>query len=139
MHLMFPGLVVTEQIRSIAEERFFSSATGEERTNLERPEQALRGTRKVGREDKHSHGAGHEQRFDARSWAEQASEDLAALVVPKTLGSDGPEAIERHEDIAELRWQREQLPALHLNQVAIVEQIEREAEKAIAEVESRNQ
>jgi hypothetical protein len=82
--------------------------------------------------------AAHDQRLDGRSRAEQGREDLASLVEPKKFGSDGPEAIERHEEIAELRRQREQLPAWHLDQVATVEQIEREAEKAIAEVESKN-
>lgn len=41
------------------------------------------------------------------------------------------------EEVDGLRRQREALPAPHLDQVASVQQIEREAEKAVAEVEQR--
>ena len=39
--------------------------------------------------------AGLEQRLDARSWAAQGREDLAALVEPKLLGGEDREAQER--------------------------------------------
>jgi hypothetical protein len=81
--------------------------------------------------------AGIERRMDARSWADQGREDLAELREPKLLGGEGREAIELREQVAGLRQKRAELPAQHLDQAAAVEQVEREAQKAIAAVEKR--
>jgi hypothetical protein len=138
MHLMFSERAVTEQTRGIEEERFFkrNGAKKDPAWNDRNKPDEVR-EKWVEMMNRAMERAGQEQRLDARSWAEQGREDLAALREPKTLGGDGPEAIERHEEIAELRRQREELPAPHLDQAAAVEQIEREGAKAVAEVEQR--
>jgi hypothetical protein len=81
--------------------------------------------------------AGIEQRMDARSWAKQGREDLHELREPKLLGGEGREAEELRNRVEELREKRAELPALHLDQVAVVQQIEREAQRAVADVEKR--
>jgi hypothetical protein len=138
MHLMFSERAVTEQTRGIEEERFFkrNGAKKDPAWNDRNKPDEVR-EKWVEMMNRAMERAGQEQRLDARSWAEQGREDLAALREPKTLGGDGPEAIERHEEIAELRRQRGELPAPHLDQAAAVQQIEREGAKAIAAVEQR--
>ena len=73
--------------------------------------------------------------MDARSWADQGREDLAALVEPKLLGGDSREAAELREQVEELRRKREELPAPHLDQAAAVAEIEMRAEREIARIE----
>ena len=79
--------------------------------------------------------AGIEQRVNARSWADQGREDLAALVEPKLLGGEGREATELREHVEELRRQREALPAPHLEQAAAVAELEKRAEAEVARIE----
>jgi hypothetical protein len=81
--------------------------------------------------------AGLELRVDARSWAEQGREDLAALRELKTLQGDGPEAKERLAQIAEQRQMRAELPAPHLDQAAAIEVLEKKAEAEVARIEQR--
>lgn len=79
--------------------------------------------------------AGIEQHMEARSWARQGREDLAALVEPKMLGGDGREAVELGMQVEELRQKREELPASYLSQEAAAEQIERRAEAEVQRIE----
>lgn len=138
LHLMFSERAVTEQTRGIEDERFFKRNGAKKDPEWNRREKPYEVREKwVEMMNAAMERAGHERRLDARSWAEQGREDLAALVEPKMLGGDGPAAIERHEEIVELRRQREELPAPHLDQAAAVRQIEREGAKAVAEVERR--
>jgi hypothetical protein len=81
--------------------------------------------------------SGQEQRLDARSWSEQGREDLAVLREPKLLGGEGREAQELREQVDQLRGQRKELPAPHLDRAAAIQQVESEGAKAIAEVEQR--
>ncbi len=55
----------------------------------------------------------------------------------KTLQGDGPEAVARHQEIDEQRRQRAELPAPHLDPAAAIQTLERETQKAVAEVEKR--
>ncbi len=65
--------------------------------------------------------------MDARSWAEQGREAPVALVEPNLLGGEGNKAEELREHVENLRRQRAELPAPHLEQAAALELIEREA------------
>jgi hypothetical protein len=138
MHLMFSERAVTETTREMPEERFFkrNGAKKDPQWNDRNKPEEVR-EKWVEMMNGAMQKAGIEQRLDSRSWAEQGREDLAALRELKTLQGNGPEAIERHEQIAEQRRQREELPAPHLDQSAAAEQIERESQKAVAEVEKR--
>lgn len=55
----------------------------------------------------------------------------------KTLRGDGPEAMERHAEIDQLRRERAELPPPHLGREAAIEHLERQAEQKIAGVEER--
>jgi hypothetical protein len=74
---------------------------------------------------------------DPRSWAEQGREDLAALREEKTLRGDGIEARERREKIAELRRERAELPAPHLDPEQAIQSLEQQAEQQIARIRER--
>jgi DNA repair exonuclease SbcCD ATPase subunit len=76
-------------------------------------------------------------RVDPRSWAEQGREDLAALVEPKMLGGDGAEAVESRKQIEELRQQRQELPAMHLDGASALQRLQQEAAVQIAQIQSR--
>ena len=80
---------------------------------------------------------GHEQRMDPRSWEEQGRGDLASLREEKTLRGYGQEARERNEQIDDLRRQRAELPAPHLDQARAIESMEQKAEQQIARVQER--
>jgi hypothetical protein len=138
MHLMFSERAVTEATREMPEERFFkrNGAKKDPAWNDRNKPEEVRGKwveMMNGAMERH----GHEQRLDARSWAEQGREDLASLREEKTLRGDGPEAMERHGQIAEQRRQREELPALHLDRAAALENLEQQAGQQIAEVRER--
>ena len=138
MHLMFSERMVDERTRELAEDRFFKRNGAKKDpawNDRNKPEEVRE--KWVETMNRALERAGQEQRLDARSWAEQGREDLASLREEKTLRGDGPEAMARHEKIAEQRQQRAELPALHLDQAAAAEQIERETQKSIAEVEKR--
>jgi hypothetical protein len=139
MHLMFSERIVDERTRAIPEEQFFkrNGAKKDRDTwhSREKPEQVRE--QWVAMMNRAMERAGQEQRLDARSWANQGREDLAALREPKLLGGEGWEAVELRQQVEELRQKREALPALHLDQAAAAAQIERKAQKDIAEVEKR--
>jgi hypothetical protein len=80
---------------------------------------------------------GQEQRLDARSWANQGRNDLASLREEKTLQGHGPEAMERHREIDQLRVERAELPPPHLDRAAAIEHLEQKAEQQIAGVKER--
>jgi hypothetical protein len=136
MHLMFSERAVDERTRELAEDRFFKRNGAKKDpawNDRNKPEEVRE--KWVEMMNRAMERAGQEQRLDPRSWADQGREDLAALREEKTLRGNGPEAIERHEKIAEQRQQRAELPAPHLDQAAAAAQIEREAEKAISKIE----
>lgn len=81
--------------------------------------------------------AGIEQRLDARSWIEQGRGDLASLREEKTLQGYGPEAMERHAEIDQLRQQRAELPPPHLDRAAAIQHLEKQAEQQIGKVQER--
>ena len=138
MHLMFSERVVDSNTQSLSEDHFFKrngAKKDPEWNSRDKPMEVREKWVEMMNRAMERHG--HEQRLDARSWAGQGREDLASLREEKTLRGDGPEAMARHEKIAEQRQQRAELPTLHLDQAAAAEQIEREAQKAIAEVERR--
>jgi MobA/MobL family len=138
LHLMFSERAVDEQTRELAEDRFFkrNGARKDPAWNdRNKPEEVReKWVEMMNRAMEH---AGHEQRLDARSWAEQGREDLAALREPKLLGGVGHEATELRDRVEELRRQREELPALHLDQMAAVEELEKRAEAEIARIEQQ--
>jgi hypothetical protein len=138
MHLMFSERAVDETTRGLAEERFFkrNGAKKDPAWNArEKPEEVRE--KWVEMMNGAMQRAGHEQRLDARSWAAQGREDLAALVEPKLLGGDDREAQERRSQVEQLRQQREQLPAPHLDQVTAIEKLEQQAEAEVARIEQR--
>ena len=80
---------------------------------------------------------GHEQRLDARSWADQGCPDLAELVEPKLLAGSEAEARALHAHVNGLREQRAELPAPHLSADKVIELWERGAKQQIAQVQER--
>ena len=138
MHLMFSERVMDSNTQSMSEDQFFKrNGAKKDRSwnDRNKPDEVREkwGEMMNGAMQK----AGLELRVDARSWAEQGREDLAALVEEKTLRGDGPEAQERHEKIAEQRQMRAELPAPHLDQAAAVEELEKRAEQDVARIEQR--
>jgi len=119
MHLMFSERAIDETTRGLAEERFFkrNGAKKDPAWNARAKPEEVR-EKWVEMMNNAMQRAGHEQRLDARSWAEQGREDLAALVEPKLLGGEDPEAQERRERVEQLRRQRQELPAPHLDQAS---------------------
>jgi hypothetical protein len=138
MHLMFSERAVDDSTRGLAEERFFkrNGAKKDPAWNArEKPEEVRE--KWVEMMNGAMQRAGHEQRLDARSWAAQGREDLAALVEPKLLGGEDWEAQERRSQVEQLRQQREQLPAPHLDQATAIEKLEEQAEAEVARIEQR--
>jgi hypothetical protein len=136
MHLMFSERAVTEATREMPEERFFKrngAKKDPEWNDRNKPEEVRE--KWVEMMNRAMERTGHEQRLDPRSWAAQGREDLAALREPKLLGGDGREAAELREQVEELRRQREELPAPHLDQAAAVQQLEKRAEAEVARIE----
>jgi hypothetical protein len=137
MHLMFSERAIDERTRALPEDQFFkrNGAKKDRETwhGQEKPEQVRE--QWVQMMNRAMERAGQEQRLDARSWANQGREDLHELREEKTLQGNGPEAMERHAKIDQLRQQRAELPAPHLDQAAAAAQIEREAEKAVSAIE----
>jgi MobA/MobL family len=138
MHLMFSERAITEATREMPEESFFKRNGAKkdpewnDRNKLEEVREKW-----VEMMNGAMQRAGHEQRLDARSWADQGREDLAALVEPKLLGGNGIEAAERREQVDELRRQREELPAPHLDQAAAVQELEKRTEAEVARIEKQ--
>ena len=138
MHLMFSERAVDDGTRDLAEDRFFKRNGAKKDpawNDRAKPEEVRE--KWVEMMNGAMQRAGHEQRLDGRSWAEQGREDLAALVEPKLLGGNGIEAAERREQVDELRRQREELPAPHLDQATAVQELEKRAEVEIARIEKQ--
>jgi hypothetical protein len=138
MHLMFSERAVTEATRAMPEERFFKRNGAKKDpawNDRNKPEEVRE--KWVEMMNGAMQRAGHEQRLDARSWAEQGREDLAALVEPKLLGGEDREAQERRNQIEQLRRQREELPAPHLDQASAIQKLEQQAEAEVARIEQR--
>ena len=136
MHLMFSERAVDAATRELGEDRFFKRNGAKKDpawNDRNKPEEVRE--KWVEMMNRAMERAGQEQRLDARSWADQGREDLAALREPKLLGGDGREAAELREEVEELRRQREEFPAPHLSQEAAAEQIERGAAAAIVQIE----
>jgi len=138
MHLMFSERTVDETTRGLAEDRFFkrNGAKKDPAWNDRNKPDEVR-EKWVELMNAAMGKVGIEQRMDARSWADQGREDLHELREPKLLGGEGREAKELRNKVEELRQKREELPAPHLGQAAAAEQIERDAQRFIAELEKR--
>ncbi len=138
MHLMFSERAVTEATREMPEERFFKrngAKKDPEWNDRNKPEEVRE--KWVEMMNGAMQKAGIEQRLDARSWIEQGRGDLASLREEKTLQGYGPEAIERHAEIDQLRQQRAELPPPHLDQAAAIQHLEQQAEQQIGKVQER--
>lgn len=138
MHLMFSERAVDERTRELAEDRFFKRNGAKKDpswNDRNKPEEVRE--KWVEMMNGAMQKAGIEQRLDARSWAAQGREDLAALREPKLLGGVGVEAEELREQVDALRRQREELPAPHLDQAAAVLELEKRADAEIARIEQR--
>ena len=138
LHLMFSERAVTDATREMAEDRFFKrngAKKDPEWNNRNKPEEVRE--KWVGMMNGAMRKAGIDQHLDARSWAEQGREDLAALREEKTLQGHGREATERNEGIAALRALRAELPVPQLGQVAAIAQVEQQGERQVAVVEER--
>ena len=138
MHLMFSERAVTEATREMPEDRFFKqNGAKKDRSWNDRNKPDEVREKWVAMMNAAMERHGHEQRLDARSWAEQGRPDLASLREEKTLRGDGPEAMERHAEIDQLRRERSELPPPHLGRQAAIEHLEKQAEQKIAGVEER--
>ncbi len=138
MHLMFSERTIDETTRGLAEERFFKRNGAKKDPAWNAREKPIEVREKwVEMMNGAMQRAGLDQRLDARSWAAQGREDLASLREEKTLQGDGPEALERHEKIAEQRRLREQLPAPHLDQATAIEKLEQQAQAEVVRIEQR--
>ncbi len=137
MHLMFSERIVDERTRLIPQEQFFKRNGAKKDRDTwhgkDKPEEVRE--KWVAMMNGAMERAGIEQHMDARSWAGQGREDLAALVEPKMLGGDEKEARELRGKVDELRRQREELPAPYLSQEAAAEQIEKRAEAEVQRIE----
>ncbi len=138
MHLMFSERAVTDATRAIPEERFFKrngAKKDPEWNDRNKPEEVRE--KWVAMMNAAMQKAGIEGRLDARSWSEQGRNDLASLREEKTLQGSGPEAMERHAEIDQLRRERAELPPPHLDRAAAIQFLEQQAEQQIAEVQVR--
>jgi len=142
MHLMFSERVVDSNTQSLSQERFFKRNGAKKDPEWNSRDKPLEVREKWvemmnAAMERHGHIQDPAQRLDARSWADQGREDLAALRELKTLQGNGPEAIERHQMIDEQRRQRAELPAPHLDQAAAVQELEKRADAEVARIEQR--
>ena len=138
MHLMFSERAVTEATHELPEERFFkrNGAKKDPKWNDRNKPDEVR-EKWVEMMNRAMERAGHEQRLDARSWADQGRDDLASLREEKTLQGNGPEAMERNAEIDRMRRERAELPPPHLDRAAAIEHLERQADQQIAGVQER--
>jgi hypothetical protein len=138
MHLMFSERVVDSNTQSLSEDRFFKRNGAKKDPEWNARDKPMEVREKwVEMMNAAMERHGHEQRLDARSWANQGRDDLASLREEKTLRGDGPEAIERHREIDQLRMERAELPPPHLGRAAAIEHLEQKAEQKIAQVQAR--
>jgi hypothetical protein len=136
MHLMFSERAIDDRTRALPEEQFFkrNGAKKDRETWHDREKPLEIRERWCEMMNRAMEKEGIEDRVDPRSWAEQGREDLAALVEPKTLRS-GPEAMERQEQIAQLRAIRQELPTRGLESVDPIQTMETDAGEKIGEIE----
>jgi hypothetical protein len=138
MHLMFSERAVDPSTRGLAEDRFFKRNGAKKDpawNDRNKPEEVRE--KWVETMNRAMERAGQEQRLDARSYVERGRHDLDELKEPKLLGGEGHEAAELREHVQELRRQREELPAPHLDQAAAVQELEKRAEAEVARIEQR--
>ncbi len=138
MHLMFSERVVDSNTQSMPEEQFFKRNGAKKDRSWNDKDKPLE-VREKWVEMMNAAMESHvqEQRLDARSWANQSRHDLAELVEPKLLAGSEAEARELHVKVDALREQRAELPAPFLSREAAAEQIQKSAERKIAEVQQR--
>jgi hypothetical protein len=138
MHLMFSERVVDSNTQSLSEDRFFKRNGAKKDPEWNARDKPMEVREKwVEMMNAAMERHGQEQRLDARSWANQGRDDLASLREGKTLQGDGPEALERHREIDQLRMERAELPPPHLDRAAAIEHLEQKAEQKIAQVQAR--
>jgi hypothetical protein len=138
MHLMFSERVVDSNTQSLSEGRFFKRNGAKKDPEWNARDKPMEVREKwVEMMNAAMERHGQEQRLDARSWANQGRDDLASLREEKTLRGDGPEALERHREIDQLRMERAELPPPHLGRAAAIEHLEQKAEQKIAQVQAR--
>jgi hypothetical protein len=142
MHLMFSERVVDSNTQSLSEDRFFKRNGAKKDPEWNARDKPMEVREKWvemmnAAMERHGHIQHPEQRLDARSWANQGRDDLASLREEKTLRGDGPEAMERHREIDQLRMERAELPPPHLGRAAAIEHLEQKAEQKIAQVQAR--
>ena len=138
MHLMFSERVVDSNTQCMPEEQFFKRNGAKKDRSWNDKDKPLE-VREKWVEMMNAAMESHvqEQRLDARSWANQSRHDLAELVEPKLLAGSEAEARELHVKVDALREQRAELPAPFLSREAAAEQIQKSAERKIAEVQQR--
>ena len=138
MHLMFSERAVDASTRGLAEDRFFKRNGAKKDpawNDRNKPEEVRE--KWVETMNRAMERAGQEQRLDARSYVERGRHDLDELKEPKLLGGEGREAAEMREQVEELRRQRMELPAPHLDQAAAVQELEKRVEAEVARIEQR--
>ena len=138
MHLMFSERVVDSNTQSLPEEQFFKRNGAKKDPEWNSRDKPMEVREKwVEMMNAAMERNGHEQRLDARSWANQGRPDLAELVEPKLLAGSEAEARSLHAHVDGLREQRAELPAPHLSADKVIELWERGAEQQIAQVQER--
>ena len=142
MHLMFSERAIDERTRELSEEQFFKRNGAKKDPEWNAREKPMEVREKWvemmnAAMERHGHIQDPAQRLDGRSWEEQGRNDLASLREEKTLRGDGPEAMERHAEIDQLRRERAELPPPHLGREVAIEHLEKQAEQKIAGVEER--
>jgi hypothetical protein len=138
MHLMFSERVVDSNTQSLPEDQFFKrngAKKDPEWNSRDKPMEVREKWVEMMNAAMERHG--HEQRLDARSWADQGRPDLAELREPKLLAGSEAEARALHAHVDGLREQRAELPAPHLSADKVIELWERGAEQQIAQVQER--
>jgi hypothetical protein len=138
MHLMFSERVVDSNTQSLPEEQFFKrngAKKDPEWNSRDKPMEVREKWVEMMNAAMERHG--HEQRLDARSWANQGREDLAELVEPKLLAGSEAEARQLHAHVDALRELRADLAPAGLSVEAATEKLEERAEQKIAQVRER--
>lgn len=139
MHLMFRTRPVNDQTRSIEKGTVFKrngAKKDRDWQNRDKPKEIR--DKRVELLNAAMERAGHEQRFDTRSYEAQGRSDLVELREPKLREDNNRiEMVKLRSNVDGLRRKRAALPTTGLNAKEAIAQIEREAEKEIAEVEQR--
>ena len=129
-HLMFSERVVDSNTQFLPEEQFFKRNGAKKDREWDSRDKPMEVREKwVEMMNAAMERNGHEQRLDARSWADQGRPDLVELVEPKLLAGLEAEARALHVHVDGLRDQRAELPAPHLSADKVIELWERGAEQ----------